>query len=127
MDLPELRDDLRRQVPPPADDLRPGQGPGQVRGIDPGQGHARKLRRQVFKLAHPFIRQADVVVAVVPVGMAVGHLAVAHQVDAGGGQGTLGGRSHGTHAPQSSSLALLGTTTTPSSVRWKRDASHWGS
>ena len=89
----------RGALPPPADNLRPGEGPGQVRGVDAGQRHARKLRRQVFKLAHPFIRQADVVVAVVPVGVAVGYLAVAHQVDPGGGQGTLGGRSHGTHAP----------------------------
>ena len=56
-----------------------------------------KLRRQVFKLVHPFIRQADVVVTVAPAGMAVGHLAMAHQVDPGGGQGTFDALGLETH------------------------------
>ena len=97
VDLAELRDRLGRQLPAPADDPGAGDGAGEVRGVDPGQGRGRELGRQVLELPDALGREADIVVAVVAVGVAFGHPAVAHQVEPGGGQGTLGTLGLETH------------------------------
>src|SRR5208337_3451357 len=71
--------------------------PGEVRGVNSLQGRPPELRRQSLQLPFALGREADVVVAVVAMGVALGHLAVAHQVEAGGGQGTLGAHGLETH------------------------------
>ena len=85
------------RFPAPADDLGALDGAGEVRGVDPVKGRGRELGRQGLELLHALGRQADVVVAVVAVGVAFGHPAVAHQVEPGGGQGTFGTLGLETH------------------------------
>ena len=85
------------RLPAPADDLGAFDGAGEVRGVDPGQGRGRELGRQVLELPDALGREADVVVAVVAVGVAFGHPAVAHQIEPGGGQGTFGALGLETH------------------------------
>ena len=85
INLPELWNYLRGKTPAPADDL--GAAPKeQVRSepwLIPHKRRPPELRRQFPQL--PFARRPrpDIVVAVVAVGMAVGHLAVAHLPDKG--------------------------------------------
>ena len=113
---------LDRQAPALVDDLGASPGPGQVGRVNSGQFDILEMVGQELALADARGTQVNVIMAVVNVGVAVRDLAVPDQVEAGGGEQSLGSHSSQSHQSCRRSM-LLGTTTTPPSLMGKRRAS----